>query len=82
MEEAFNLPELTEDIYKEIHGFCKSIEKIGYFNIENMAEKDSFAEEQQQYFDPNDEKHSQKEKSRSEDEQLQFQDLGIIQLDD
>jgi hypothetical protein len=65
--------------------FCKSIEKLSHFSIENMGEKDSFAEEDQHYFDPNDEKHSENEKemsSRSEDEQLEFEDLGIIELDD
>jgi hypothetical protein len=47
------------------------MEKIGYFKIDNMPERDSFAEDEQ-YFDPNDEKHSEKEKSHSEDEQLEF----------
>jgi hypothetical protein len=49
--------------------------RLGYFNVESMGEKDSFAEDEQHYFDPNDEKHSEKEKemsSRSEDEQLEF----------
>lgn len=39
------MPELTEEVCLEINGFCKSIEKIGYFNIDSMPEKDSFAED-------------------------------------
>lgn len=66
---------MSEQTFQEISTFCKSMFRLGYFNVESMGEKDSFAEDEQHYFDPNDEKHSEKEKemsSLSEDEQLEF----------
>lgn len=65
--------------------FKASIHNIDYFSMNHMQERDSFAEQDDNYFDPNDDKHSDKEneiKSRSDEEQLEFQDLGIIELDD
>jgi hypothetical protein len=56
------MPELTEATFNEVSSFCRSTFRLGYFNIDNAGEKDSFAEDEQHYFDPNDEKHSEKEK--------------------
>jgi len=55
--------------------FRANIQKIDYFNMNNMQERDSFAEEDDNYFDPNDDKHSDKDNeinSRSDEEQLEF----------
>ena len=41
--EDYAVPELTEDVCEEIRKFSKALDKIGYFNIDSMAEKDSFA---------------------------------------
>lgn len=34
--------------------FSKTMLKIGYANAENAGERDSFGEDEQHYFDPND----------------------------
>lgn len=41
--------------------------------------------EEEQYYDPNEERHSENENersNRSDEDQLEFEDLGIIDVDD
>ena len=49
-----------------------------------MPQRDSFVEEEQQYFDPNEEKPSEKENQPdlSEEEEPSLEDLGIIEIED
>lgn len=54
MEEDFEMPQISEETFQEINKLSRAIFKLGYFNVESMGEKDSFAEDEQHYFDPND----------------------------
>ena len=52
--------------------------------LDTFGQRDSFVEEEQ-YYDPNEERHSDNENelsNRSDEDQLEFEDLGIIDVDD
>ncbi len=55
LEESYDLPLLTEEAFEDVKLFWKvGGDRVGFFSIHNMPEKDSFAEDEQTYFDPND----------------------------
>lgn len=82
-DESFEMPAFRVEWGKDLEEFRLQIEKINF--MESMGERDSFVEEEQQYYDPNEERNSDQENeasNRSEDELLEFEDLGIIEIED
>ena len=72
LDDSFRLPDIGTAEVEEAEEFRLSIDKINFHSLDNLGDRDSFAEEEQ-YYDPNEERHSDKDNNisnRSEEEHL------------